>query len=129
PFELWDALGVSETAEAMRKYGLDVPAWRAAVPAAVIGRPARSPEIVRENKGASLIDIGDGVLQLEFHTKMNTLEADVRNLIVQSVEKLEKGAWAGMVIGNDGASFCVGANLAAGFGSNGSEAINRGVKA
>jgi 3-hydroxyacyl-CoA dehydrogenase len=85
--------------------------------------------VVRENKGASLIDIGDGVLQLEFHTKMNTLDDDVRSMIVHSVEELEKGAWIGMVIGNDGADFCVGANLAGGLGSDGSEALNNGVKA
>jgi len=138
PFELWDALGVRATAEAMKKYGVDVPAWvlkkerfypgRAAVPAAVIGRLARSPgsspsetlgecgrdarsPAVRQNKGASLLDIGEGVLQLEFHTKMNTLDDDVRSMIVQSVEELEKVPWVGMVIGNDGADFCVGANL------------------
>jgi 3-hydroxyacyl-CoA dehydrogenase len=69
------------------------------------------PTVVRENKGASLRDLGDGVLQLEFHTKMNTLDGDVRRMIVESVEELERGDWAGMVIGNDGADFCVGANL------------------
>jgi 3-hydroxyacyl-CoA dehydrogenase len=84
---------------------------------------------LRSNKGASLLDIGDGVLQLEFHTKMNTLDDDVRSMMVQSVEELEKGVWVGMVIGNDGADFCVGANLATAFGSNGSEAVNRAVKA
>ncbi|HEY3056545.1 MAG TPA: enoyl-CoA hydratase/isomerase family protein, partial [Thermoanaerobaculia bacterium] len=83
---------------------------------------------VRENKGTSLIDIGDGVLCLEFHTKMNTLDEDVRSMIEQSVEELENGPWAGMVIGNEGADFCVGANLAGGFGSDGSEAVRRAVK-
>jgi 3-hydroxyacyl-CoA dehydrogenase len=143
PFELWDALGVRATAEAMQKNGIAVAPWVTNMLAAgqesfyaslsvptdprvirLAGRP-----VVRENKGASLIDIGDGVLCLEFHTKMNTLDDDVRDMIVQSVEELENGAWTGMVIGNEGADFCVGANLAGGFGSNGSEAIDRGVKA
>ena len=129
PFELWDALGVRATAEAMKKYGVDVPAWVLEKESFYPSVPKAERRVVRENKGASLIDIGDGVLQLEFHTKMNTLDDDVRSMIVQSVEELENGAWIGMVIGNEGADFCVGANLASGFGSNGSEALNRGVKA
>ncbi|HEX9501269.1 MAG TPA: 3-hydroxyacyl-CoA dehydrogenase/enoyl-CoA hydratase family protein, partial [Thermoanaerobaculia bacterium] len=129
PFELWDALGVRATAEAMKKYGVDVPAWVLEKKSFYPSVPKAERRVVRENKGASLIDIGDGVLQLEFHTKMNTLDDDVRSMIVQSVEELEKGAWIGMVIGNEGANFCVGANLASGFGSNGSEALNRAVKA
>ncbi|HMC22554.1 MAG TPA: enoyl-CoA hydratase-related protein, partial [Thermoanaerobaculia bacterium] len=129
PFELWDALGVRATAEAMKKYGVDVPGWVFEKKSFYPSVPKAERRVVRENKGASLIDIGDGVLCLEFHTKMNTLDDDVRGMIVQSVEELEKGAWVGMVIGNDGADFCVGANLASGLGSNGSEALNRGVKA
>ncbi|MGZ4779696.1 MAG: enoyl-CoA hydratase/isomerase family protein, partial [Thermoanaerobaculia bacterium] len=88
-----------------------------------------SGRVVRENKGASLIDIGDRVLCLAFHTKMNTLDDDVRSMIVESVAELENGAWAGMVIGNEGADFCIGANLAGSFFSNGSEGIERAVKA
>jgi len=125
PFELWDALGVRETAEAMRQYGVDVPEWvRVGAPA--LGRPAAeaTTATLRSNTGASLLDLGDGVLQLEFHTKMNTLDDDIRRMIVESVEELESGAWVGMVIGNDGADFCVGANLTA--VSNG---IERAVKA
>ncbi len=143
PFELWDALGVRATAAAMQKNGIAVAPWVTEMLAkgqetfyANVSIP-KDPRVidlatgrrVRENKGASLFDIGDGVLCLEFHTKMNTLDDDVRSMIVQSVEELENGAWSGMVIGNEGADFCVGANLAAGFGSNGSEAIDRGVKA
>ena len=129
PFELWDALGVRATAEAMTKYGVDVPAWVLQKESFYPSVAKAERRIVRENKGASLIDIGDGVLQLEFHTKMNTLDDDIRTMMVQSVEELEKGAWIGMVIGNDGADFCVGANLASGLSSNGSEALNRAVKA
>jgi len=115
PFELWDALGVQETAEAMRQYGVAVPAWISV--ATGFSRSSPSDRLkpvapqVRSNKGASLLDLGDGVLQLEFHTKMNTLDGDIRQMIVESVEELEQGAWVGMVIANDGADFCVGANL------------------
>jgi 3-hydroxyacyl-CoA dehydrogenase len=111
PFELWDALGVRATAEAMKNYGVDVPAWALEKESFYPSVPKAERLVVRENKGASLIDVGDGVLCLEFHTKMNTLDDDVRSMIAQSVEELEHGAWMGMVIGNDGADFCVGANL------------------
>ena len=129
PFELWDALGVRATAEAMKKYGVDVPEWVLKKESFYPDTPKSERRIVKENKGASLIDIGDGVLQLEFHTKMNTLDDDVRSMMIDSVEELEKGVWIGMVIGNDGADFCVGANLAGGLSSNGNEALNRAVKA
>ncbi len=84
---------------------------------------------VRENKGASLIDIGDGVLCLEFHTKMNMLDADIRQMIAESVEEVETNDWAGLVIGNGAPDFCVGANLAGGMGAGDLSAIERGVKA
>ncbi|MDO1446243.1 3-hydroxyacyl-CoA dehydrogenase/enoyl-CoA hydratase family protein [Rhodocytophaga aerolata] len=63
------------------------------------------------NKGATLFDIGDGVLNLEFHTKMNTLGAEVVEGITKSISLAEKD-FAGLVIGNDGANFSAGANLA-----------------
>jgi 3-hydroxyacyl-CoA dehydrogenase len=79
--------------------------------------------VVKENKGASLRDLGDGVLCLEFHTKMNTLDADIREMLVASVEELERGDWAGLVIGNEGRDFCVGANLAGGLAGDPNDAV------
>ncbi len=126
PFELWQALGVDETTKAMEAYGVKVGGV-----AAGFSRPGdagrlKPPPTLRENKGASLLDLGDGVLQLEFHTKMNTLDDDIRRMLVESVEELERGNWLGMVIGNDGADFCVGANLAA--VSNGIEQAVKGMQ-
>ncbi|QHT67869.1 3-hydroxyacyl-CoA dehydrogenase/enoyl-CoA hydratase family protein [Rhodocytophaga rosea] len=63
------------------------------------------------NKGATLFDIGDGVLNLEFHSKMNTLGSEVVEGIIKSISVAEKD-FAGLVIGNDGANFSAGANLA-----------------
>lgn len=87
--------------------------------------------LVRGNKGASLIDLGDGVVCLEFHTKMNTLDADITNMLRGSVEEVETKDWAGLVIGNDGVDFSVGSNLA-GVGVSSAApdfaAIERGVK-
>jgi 3-hydroxyacyl-CoA dehydrogenase len=87
--------------------------------------------VVRDNKGASLIDLGDGVVCLEFHTKMNTLDADIREMLREAVEEVEAKDWAGLVIGNEGADFSVGANLAGGDGRWGAgdfAAIERSVK-
>ena len=66
---------------------------------------------VWENSGVTLYDIGDGVLNLEFHTKMNTLGGEVVDGINKAIGIAEKD-FAGLVIGNDGANFSAGANLA-----------------
>lgn len=84
--------------------------------------------VVRENKGASLIDLGDGVVCLEFHTKMNTLDADIQEMLCEAVAEVETKDWVGLVIGNDGPDFCVGANLAGLLGAGDSAAIERAVK-
>ena len=55
--------------------------------------------------------MGDGVLCLEFHTKMNTLGADVVAGINHAISTAEK-SWGGLVIGNQGGNFSAGANLA-----------------
>lgn len=82
-------------------------------------------QIVRENKGASLINLSDGVLCLEFHTKMNTLDADVVKMLREAVEEIETNDWKGLVIGNDAADFSIGANLS---GASDAAIIERGVK-
>jgi 3-hydroxyacyl-CoA dehydrogenase len=70
---------------------------------------ARKKEI-KKNPGASLIDLGDGVVCLEFHSKMNTIGADTVQMIHAGLKTLNEGFEA-MVIGNQAANFCVGANL------------------
>jgi 3-hydroxyacyl-CoA dehydrogenase len=70
---------------------------------------ARQKEIKR-NAGASLIDLGDGVVCLEFHSKMNTIGADTVQMVHAGLKVLNEGFDA-LVIGNQGANFCVGANL------------------
>jgi 3-hydroxyacyl-CoA dehydrogenase len=82
--------------------------------------------VVRENRGASLVDLGDGVACLEFHTKMNTLDGDIREMLLASVEEVEAGDWRGLVIGNEAADFSVGANLAGGVGDF--DAIEQAVR-
>jgi len=66
--------------------------------------------VIKKNSGASLIDIGDGVAGLEFHSKMNAIGGDTLQMLKQSLAEVEKN-FLGLVIGNQGANFCVGANI------------------
>ena len=67
--------------------------------------------VVWQNSGATLYDTGDGILSLEFHTKMNALGQEVLEGINTAISKAEK-EFAGLVIGNEGQNFSAGANLA-----------------
>ena len=66
--------------------------------------------VIASNSGASLLDLGDGILCLEFHSKMNAIGADTVNMINKAVDTVEKD-YEGLVIANDGKAFSVGANL------------------
>jgi 3-hydroxyacyl-CoA dehydrogenase len=78
----------------------------------VIRIPAlkRTSRSLASNESADLLDMGDGVLLLEFHTKMNALDAGIFEIMHNAIERLHGNA-AGLVIGNDGPNFCVGANI------------------
>ena len=65
------------------------------------------------NKSASLRDLGEGVLLIEFHGKMNAIDDGVVEMLEKADKLLRSGAWRGAVIGNDGTNFSVGANLKA----------------
>ncbi|MEP5611332.1 MAG: 3-hydroxyacyl-CoA dehydrogenase/enoyl-CoA hydratase family protein [Cyclobacteriaceae bacterium] len=67
--------------------------------------------VVWEKAGATIYDIGDGILNLEFHTKMNSIDADVIEGINTAITMGEK-EYRGVVIGNEGQNFSAGANLA-----------------
>src|SRR6478735_999562 len=71
----------------------------------------RKTNVIWKNAGASLFDIGDGIYNLEFHSKMNTMGGEVVEGINKAISEAEKNA-RGLVIGNDGANFSAGANLA-----------------
>ena len=66
--------------------------------------------VVERNSGASLIDIGDGVLCCEFHTKMNAIGGDIFAMLQSGVARLET-EFEAMVIGNQAPNFSAGANL------------------
>jgi len=69
----------------------------------------RTP-VVQENAGASLIDLGDGVLCCEFHSKMNSIGADLVAMIQGGINRLHS-EFDAMVIANQAPNFSVGANL------------------
>jgi 3-hydroxyacyl-CoA dehydrogenase len=72
----------------------------------------RESKKVWGNSGSTLLDLGDGVLNLEFHTKMNSLGGEVLAGINKAIDIAENGDYRGLVIGNNGENFSAGANLA-----------------
>ncbi len=67
---------------------------------------------LKANESASLVDWSDGVLCLEFHTKtLNAIDPYILDMMQTALDELEKPAYVGMVIGNEGESFCAGANV------------------
>ena len=70
----------------------------------------RKTNEVWKNSGAVIQDIGDGILNLEFQSKMNTIGADVLTAINKAIDLAETN-YQGLVIGNQAANFSVGANI------------------
>jgi 3-hydroxyacyl-CoA dehydrogenase len=66
--------------------------------------------VIKRNAGASLLDLGDGVACLEFHSKMNSIGGDTLQMLKTALSEVEKN-FVGLVVGNQGPNFSVGANL------------------
>ncbi|MCD6580938.1 MAG: enoyl-CoA hydratase/isomerase family protein [Desulfuromusa sp.] len=66
--------------------------------------------VVEKTSNCSLVDLGDGVFGLEFHSKMNSISADILSMTHKAVKRAEEEG-VGLVIGNQGTNFSVGANL------------------
>jgi 3-hydroxyacyl-CoA dehydrogenase len=72
----------------------------------------KSNGVAKKNSGASLVDLGDGVACIEFHSKMNTIGSDIVQLISQTLKPGGPGDnFEAFVITNDATNFSVGANL------------------
>jgi 3-hydroxyacyl-CoA dehydrogenase len=127
PFESMDAIGIRELIDSVNAAEPLPPlvgdALRAgrnrfrdgrvppAAPNLQILRSAKDRQrIVRRNSGASLVDLGDGVLALEFHSKMNAIGADAITMMQAGVREAAVNFQA-LVIGNDALNFSAGANL------------------
>ncbi|MBM7648591.1 3-hydroxyacyl-CoA dehydrogenase [Bacillus ectoiniformans] len=142
PFEIWDAIGVEKSVQKMEAEGMTVPAWVKDMVAngktsfyqanesglafyqngdyqdiqknpkeMDLKKLKKQGKLIKQNSGASLIDIGDGVALLEFHSPNNAIGMDIVQMINFAVDEVEKN-YKGLVIGNQGKNFCVGANLA-----------------
>jgi len=99
--------------ELMRVLGIDAGAGASATPAGDITllKSAKDRQrVVKKNPGASLVDLGDGVLALEFHSKMNAIGGDTIQMIHAGVKEASAN-FAALVVGNDAANFSVGANV------------------
>jgi len=139
PFEMFDAIGVPEFVARADRDGIEVPealkgveafyryndqgrreyfdlqkrGYRPVpVPAGVIDLEVirRSGGVVERNAGASLLDLGDGVFCLEFHSKMNSISGDILSLTTKATARAESEG-VGLVVANQGVNFSVGANL------------------
>ncbi|MDP9324728.1 MAG: 3-hydroxyacyl-CoA dehydrogenase/enoyl-CoA hydratase family protein, partial [Acidobacteriota bacterium] len=70
----------------------------------------RDRKIVKRNAGASLVDLGDGVLSVEFHSKMNAIGGDTIQMLQAGVKEAAAN-FSALVVGNDAVNFSAGANL------------------
>jgi len=66
---------------------------------------------VARNGSASLLDLGEGVLCFEFHSRANAIDTGIIEMGKRALSELESDRWVGLVIGNEARNFCVGANL------------------
>ena len=138
PFEMLDAIGVAYFVERAEKDGVTVPAGLKAVEQfykfengaqqyycvqestyrAVPQKPThvslsilkKNNREVEKNSGASVIDLGDGVFCLEFHTKMNAIGGEILSMVHKAIKRTEDEG-VGLVIANEGSMFSAGANL------------------
>ncbi len=76
----------------------------------LLGEQKAAGKLVKRNPGASLIDLGDGIGCVEFHTKMNVLDRDIFTIILEAQQRL-KTDFDGLVIGNEADNFSAGANV------------------
>jgi len=72
---------------------------------------AESKKVISHNEGATLYDMGDGVGCVEFHTKMNSIDAQIIGMLDEACERVNKGELAGLVVGSEASNFSVGANV------------------
>jgi len=142
PFEIWDAIGLSEGIKLIKDLGKEPATWvtemidagvesfytvkdgatyfydipkktHEKVPgqdAFIILDNIRKSNEVFKNSGVVIEDLGDGILNVEFQSKMNSIGGDVLAGVNKAIDLAEK-EYDGLVVGNQGANFSVGANI------------------
>jgi 3-hydroxyacyl-CoA dehydrogenase len=108
PFEMWDAIG--EKLDGQRDRFRTAPLAPAAPDLQILQTSKARRGEVKRNAGASLVDLGDGVLAVEFHSKMNTIGADTVQMLQAGLTEAAANFTA-LVVGNDAPDFSAGANL------------------
>ena len=141
PFEMMDSIGAASMVERLEASGRSVPAFlRTAADnggfysiengeiqrltpdgsIVAVDRPEstitvadlkRRGKPLKRNGSASIWDMGDEILLVEYHSKMNAMDPMNIEMLVNAVDLAESEGWKGIVIGNDGPNFCAGANL------------------
>lgn len=142
PFETWDRIGLEKSVSRLEQEGKKVPQWVTDMlangftsfykeedgvvsyynngeykplqenPKVInLKQIKKQKGVIKKNSGASLIDIGDGIALLEFTSPNNAIGLDIIQMINQSIDEVEAN-YKGLVIGNQGKNFCVGANIA-----------------
>ena len=113
-FEAWDAIGVPESVKRMKEENHTIPPIVADLldsGRTLFYKTSSNSKAVKSSADASLIDMGDGVLCLEFHSKMNTIDNPSIDMMFEALDEVERD-FEGLVIGNQADNFSVGANLA-----------------
>jgi 3-hydroxyacyl-CoA dehydrogenase len=126
PFEIWDAIGIKDVLNAtgakeppalvrdLLDSGRDrfrrAPLPPSAPDLQILRTAKERQHVVRRNAGASLVDLGDGVLAVEFHSKMNAIGGDTVQMVQAGIKEAAAN-FAALVIGNDAPDFSAGANL------------------
>lgn len=126
PFELWDAIGVQQVLDTVKPARVPArieallaegrTAFRGApIPPASAGlqllKAAKDRSgVLQKNAGASLVDLGDDVLAVQFHSKMNTIGDDTIQMLHAGLKEASAN-FAALVVGTDATDFSAGANL------------------
>jgi 3-hydroxyacyl-CoA dehydrogenase len=122
PFELIDAIGAHTVVEAACKADpqletrlLDRSPRPGDVPPdgpdlQILRTAKERSGVLKKNAGASLVDLGDGVLCVEFHSKMNAIGGDTIQMLQAGLREASRN-FAALVVGNDAPNFSAGANL------------------
>ena len=113
-FEAWDAIGVPESVERMKAEVHAIPPLVANLLDSghtEFHKTSSKNKPMKSNADASLIDMGDGVLCLEFHSKMNAIDNPSIEMMFEALDEVERN-FEGLVVGNHADNFSVGANLA-----------------
>ena len=141
PFEMMDSIGVPSMVKRLQETGREVPKFLSQAEEkgsfysiedgeimrlsssgemVVVERPEETLNVadlkrrgkpLKRNGSASIWDMGDEVLLVEYHTKMNAMDPMNIEMLVNAVDIAESDGFKGIVIGNDASNFCAGANL------------------